>query len=434
MADIFVSYKSEDREHAECIAALLEENGYSVWWDHELLAGQRWGKVIKAELDAASCVVVLWTSNSIDPDQTYASDWVEREAEEAYRRGVLIPALFNAEAVPWIHKSIEWAPLFEWDGTDSHPSFADLLASIQSLVGEASPVNGDAAEPKAVSMTSILSKGFNSALQAQKAPVKRTLGLPASQLNFERSIVALTSGRGGVGKTWLSTTLAACFARSGCRTLLIDGDLANGNLGSHLNVSTDNDLLAVLFGWLELKSAITPIQGGANSSEGFDFLAAASKSDVGHLTNDAIDVVGMSDLWDHYDQVIVDLDAGLEDNVMRLARACNKCIIVATDDPSSMTDAYASIKVLRGYAPAVQAWIAVNLAETRVAGRRTYEAIARASQHFLGFRPPLAGVILRDPKVREAVRQQKTVIAIDPQAQSAIDVQSAADTLLRSGT
>ena len=134
-----------------------------------------------------------------------------------------------------------------------------------------------------------------------------------------------------------------------------------------------------------------------------------------------------------YDQVIVDLGAGIEDNVMRLARACDRCLIVANDEPTSMTDAYAFIKVLRGYAPSVQPWIAINMADTRVAGRRTYEALARASQTFLGFRPPLAGIVLRDLKVREAIRQQKTIVSIDPQAQAALDAQQIAEVMIRGG-
>ena len=73
------------------------------------------------------------------------------------------------------------------------------------------------------------------------------------------------------------------------------------------------------------------------------------------------------------------------------------------------------------------------MADTRVAGRRTYEALARASQTFLGFRPPLAGIIMRDSKVREAIRTQKTLPSIYPDAQAAIDAAAIADAMLRGG-
>ncbi|MEM8920677.1 MAG: cobyrinic acid a,c-diamide synthase, partial [Pseudomonadota bacterium] len=81
----------------------------------------------------------------------------------------------------------------------------------------------------------------------------------------------------------------------------------------------------------------------------------------------------------------------------------------------------------------VSPWIAVNMADTRVAGRRTYEALARASQTFLGFRPPLAGIILRDAKVREAIRNQKTLPHLNPQSQAAIDAGQIAEAVLRGG-
>ena len=73
------------------------------------------------------------------------------------------------------------------------------------------------------------------------------------------------------------------------------------------------------------------------------------------------------------------------------------------------------------------------MSDTRVAGRRTYEALARASQTFLGFRPPMAGLIMRDPKVREAIRQQKTLLTVDPNTQAAIDVGQIAEALVRGG-
>ena len=130
-------------------------------------------------------------------------------------------------------------------------------------------------------------------------------------------------------------------------------------------------------------------------------LAELPKDDAAQLA------AGLTTLAMQYDIVLIDLAAGIDANVMRLARAADRALIVANDEPTSMTDAYAFIKVLRGYAPSVAPWIAVNMADTRVAGRRTYEALARASQTFLGFRPPLAGVILRDAKVREAIRTQK---------------------------
>ena len=115
---------------------------------------------------------------------------------------------------------------------------------------------------------------------------------------------------------------------------------------------------------------------------------------------------------------------------MRLARAADKALMVITDEPTSMTDAYAFIKVLRGYAPKVESVTAINQAETRASGQRTHEAIAKACETFLGFRPRLGGIIMRDDKVRDAIRRQKTLISVDPSAQPVQDILAIAQGLI----
>jgi flagellar biosynthesis protein FlhG len=225
----------------------------------------------------------------------------------------------------------------------------------------------------------------------------------------------------------------------GRRTLLVDGDLGLANVDVQLGIAPETDLAAVVAGWVELEDAVTPVNGGASSAGatcGFDVLPGRSGSGAlaGLPPEEAARLAAsLTALALQYETVLVDLGAGIEENVMRLARACDRCLVVATDEPTSMTDAYAFIKVLRGYAPSVQPWIAVNMADTRVAGRRTYDALARASQTFLGFRPPLAGIVLRDPKVREAIRQQKTLLTTAPDCQAAIDANQIAEALIRGG-
>ena len=129
--------------------------------------------------------------------------------------------------------------------------------------------------------------------------------------------------------------------------------------------------------------------------------------------------------------MLLDLAAGIESNVMRLARAADRALVVVTDDPASMTDAYAFIKVLRGYAPGVQPVVAINQADNRQRGRQTYEAIAKACQTFLAFRPPLGGIVTRDPKVRESLRSQTPIMEKWPTTQAALDATQIAESLIR---
>ncbi len=246
------------------------------------------------------------------------------------------------------------------------------------------------------------------------------------------SIITVASGKGGVGKTFISITLASALASLGKRVLLVDGDLGLANVDVQLGIAPETDLAAVVAGWVELEDAVTPVDGGAGSG-GFDVLPGRSGSGaLAELPPEEVSrlAAGLSALALQYDYVVVDLGAGIEANCMRLARAGDKSLVVITDDPSSMTDAYAFIKVLKGYAPNVESLVCINQADTRTAGRHTYEAIARACQTFLGFRPRLAGTVMRDPKVRDAIRCQKTLISTDPQAQPVQDVIAVAQVLL----
>lgn len=233
------------------------------------------------------------------------------------------------------------------------------------------------------------------------------------------SIIAVASGKGGVGKTFMAITLASAFASAGKRTLLVDGDLGLANVDVQLGIAPETDLAAVIAGWVELDDAVTPVDGGAGAG-GFDVLPGRSGSGaLAELPPEEVArlAAGLSALALQYDQVVLDLGAGIEANCMRLARSADKALMVITDEPTSMTDAYAFIKVLRGYAPNVEPVICINQAESRAAGQRTYDGIARACQTFLGFKPHLAGTVMRDPKVRDAIRRQKTLISTDRQAQ-----------------
>ena len=260
-------------------------------------------------------------------------------------------------------------------------------------------------------------------MERRSAPARRVA--PAS-------IIAVASGKGGVGKTFLAITLASAFAQAGRRTLLVDGDLGLANVDVQLGIAPETDLAAVIAGWVELEDAVTPVDGGA-AAGGFDVLPGRSGSGaLAELPPEEVArlAAGMSALALQYDQVIVDLGAGIEANCMRLARAADKALMVITDEPTSMTDAYAFIKVLRGYAPNVEPVIAINQAPDRATGQRTYEAIARACQTFLGFRPVLAGTVASDVKVREAIRRQQTLISTDPAAQPIQDALAIAHALM----
>jgi hypothetical protein len=129
MSDIFLSYKSEDKPRAQIIAEVLELKGYSVWWDRIIPPGRRFSEVIQEELDAAKCVVVLWSKESVK------SEWVETETSEGKRRGILIPVMIEDVNPPLAFRMIEAAKLIDWEGTLPNPEIDLLLKSIGEKVG-----------------------------------------------------------------------------------------------------------------------------------------------------------------------------------------------------------------------------------------------------------------------------------------------------------
>src|SRR5690606_39532884 len=134
------------------------------------------------------------------------------------------------------------------------------------------------------------------------------------------------------------------YAKVARPSRLVDGGLRLANDDVQLGVAPESDLTAVIAGWVELEDAVCKVNGGAGSEIGFDVLPGRSGSGAlaGLPAEEASRLAAsLTALALQYDQVLVDLGAGIEDNVMRLARACDRCLIVANDEPTSMTDAYA---------------------------------------------------------------------------------------------
>lgn len=246
------------------------------------------------------------------------------------------------------------------------------------------------------------------------------------------NMLAVASGKGGVGKTWLSLTLAQAIARSDKRVLLFDGDLGLANVDIQLGLHPANDLGGVLDGSYELKEAITHHDAG-----GFDVIAG--RSGTGSLAN--IPPVRLRQLMNDlvalapaYDRVILDLGAGLESTVRDLAALARTTLVVATDEPTSLTDAYAFIKLAQMQNPRMENGgadlrIVINMATSPAEGERTYATLLKACESFLKISPPLAGVIRRDSRVKDAIRHQVPLLIRHPNTPAAGDVEALAKRL-----
>lgn len=132
MADIFLSYSSQDRERVRPLVEALEGCGWSVWWDRKIHPGKTWNQMIEEAIDSSRCVVVVWSEHSVK------SEWVFIEAEEGKGRKILIPAMIDHVKPPLAFRLIQAVQLVGWDGDRSDPEFTALVESILELIGESS--------------------------------------------------------------------------------------------------------------------------------------------------------------------------------------------------------------------------------------------------------------------------------------------------------
>lgn len=240
-------------------------------------------------------------------------------------------------------------------------------------------------------------------------------------------IIAVASGKGGVGKTWFAIALAHAAARTGRRVLLFDADLGLANVDIQLGLMPDYDLGSVIAGRVSLGDAVLHHPDG-----GFDIIAGRSGSGaLSSIEPAALEstLAALRHEAARHDLVLLDLGAGLDRAVRRMSAWADTLLVVATEEPTSLTDAYAVLKLYAADKPRGDARVVVNQATTRPAGERTFATLQRACQTFLGKAPACAGVIRRDDGVRDAIRRQTLLLIRHPNAPAAADVAAIADGL-----
>lgn len=243
------------------------------------------------------------------------------------------------------------------------------------------------------------------------------------------NILAVASGKGGVGKTWFSITLSQALAKMGKRVLLFDGDLGLANVDVQLGLMPKRDLNDVIRGRLSLDKVIQEYPEG-----GFDIIAGRS----GQASLSALPSQRLTNLRDQlidvaatYDIAIADLGAGVDRTVRMLSAGATRTALVVTDEPTSLTDAYAFIKLGNAAGMSKNVSIVVNMAPSVAEGERTYRTLLKACENFLRLSPPLAGLVRSDPKVKDTIRHQTPLLTRSPNCEAAEDVEKIARELWR---
>jgi flagellar biosynthesis protein FlhG len=227
------------------------------------------------------------------------------------------------------------------------------------------------------------------------------------------TVIAVTSGKGGVGKTNLAINLAAGLSRLGHRALLIDGDFALGSVDVMLGLAPEAHIGHVLSGERTFDQVLLDGPCGTRvlpAGSGVQGLAALTADQ--HRRFAAAIAAARAE----YDFLIVDTAPGLSEQVVDLLMIAQHVLLITSLDPTAMVDAYAVAKVLWQAAPAAEISLVVNGVQDGAEGRLAFRQIDRAAIQFLGRRLRYLGFIPSDPAVRECVTRQRTLLDAVPQA------------------
>ena len=231
------------------------------------------------------------------------------------------------------------------------------------------------------------------------------------------SLVVIASGKGGVGKTCLAIGLAQAMAGQGGAVTLVDGDLGLANVDVQLGLAPGPDLGDVLGGRLPPAAAIRPHPAGFGVLPGRSGDGALAAGDGATLLALLRAIPGA---------VVLDLGAGLGPQQRRLAAAADLLLVVATEEPTSLTDAYAVLKLHRRDAPGQAAALVVNQVSGPAAAARVHRALDGACRSFLGRGVPLLGAVRRDARVAQAIRAQAPLLTRFPNTAAAEDLRALA--------
>ncbi|MGQ0708215.1 MAG: MinD/ParA family protein [Rhodoferax sp.] len=238
-------------------------------------------------------------------------------------------------------------------------------------------------------------------------------------------VIAVTSGKGGVGKTFVSANLAAALAKRGQRVLVLDADLGLANLDVVLNLYPKITLHDVFTGKAKLEEAIIRAPGGFSV-----LLAGSGMVEYSRLTAEVRDEFWriMTGLVPHYDVVILDTGAGISDVVLFAVSMAAEVLVVATPEPTSLTDAYATIKVLAGQQKRQHVRLIVNQAARQGDGRAITTQLQQVLDRFVSIEPGRAvrllhmGDIPVDVSVRQAVMRRQLLLATLPGSPAALAI------------
>lgn len=229
-------------------------------------------------------------------------------------------------------------------------------------------------------------------------------------------VLAVTGGKGGVGKTNVSINLSIALAAMGRRVMLLDADLGLANIDVLLGLHPQYDLSHVIRGERTLDEILVEGPEGIQvvpASSGIRQMASLSPAEHAGL------IGAFSDVADDLEVLVIDTAAGISDSVINFSRAANEVLLVVCDEPASMTDAYAIVKLLNREYNITRFRVLANMVQSPQEGRDLYNKLVRVTDRYLDVMLNYLGAIPFDDSLKKAVKSQRSVMTAFPRSRIA---------------
>ena len=250
--------------------------------------------------------------------------------------------------------------------------------------------------------------------------IDQASGLRKIHSSNQIKVIAVSGGKGGVGKTNVSLNTAISLAKLGKKVLILDADLGLANVDVMLGLRVERNLSHVLSGECELDDILIKGPAGIHvipATSGTQSMVDLTQSEHAGL------IRAFSDMQSQFDVLIVDTAAGISDMVLSFCRAAQDVLLVVCDEPTSITDCYALMKLLSRDHEVFKFKVVANMARSTKEGKQLFAKLSKVTDRFLDVALELVAIIPYDENIRKAVRKQQAIVEAFPNSPASLGFQ-----------